>query len=165
MPDSANESGVSASEKPSYPLASLIKRLAALVYDVLVYAAIAMAYGFAVIGIKYGLLGVELAENQRAEIGVVGFFGLLATLWGFSAFFWLKKGGQTLGMKAWRLRLVGANGENLSAGGAVKRLIFGSITLLTGGLGYFWALLDSDSASLHDRLSATRVIQLPKVKK
>ncbi|MEO6103533.1 MAG: RDD family protein, partial [Pseudoxanthomonas sp.] len=37
-----------------------------------------------------------------------------------------------------------------------------TVSLLLGGLGFWWAWVDRDRLTLHDRASGTRVIRLPK---
>jgi uncharacterized RDD family membrane protein YckC len=72
----------------------------------------------------------------------------------FAAYFlrcWLR-GGQTLAMKAWRIRLVGVTPEK-----AILRF-FLALLLVPTGLGIFWALFDSEKQFLHDRLSGTRLV-------
>ncbi|MEY8251112.1 MAG: RDD family protein, partial [Colwellia sp.] len=73
----------------------------------------------------------------------------------FFVYFWSKKG-QTLGMRAWRLRLQNLDGSLLSKTTAVKRLV---PTLL--GLGNFWVLFDrKNKLSLQDRITNTEVVVL-----
>jgi uncharacterized RDD family membrane protein YckC len=75
----------------------------------------------------------------------------------FAAYFlrcWLR-GGQTLAMKAWRIRLVG-----VTPGKAIVRF-FLALALVPTGLGIVWALFDSEKQFLHDRLSGTRLVLVP----
>ncbi len=78
-----------------------------------------------------------------------GFIGLF-----FAAYFvwcWLR-GGQTLPMKAWRIRLV-----DVTPGKAILRLVLATLLLPVSIL---WALFDRDRQFLHDRLAATRIISV-----
>ncbi len=145
-----------------YPTANLFKRLAALVYDSLVLMAVAMAYGGVYLGIKYGLLHTPLATDERASMGTPGFAGLVLILEAFYWFFWCR-GGQTIGMKAWRLQLRdNGRAATISLPQALVRGLVGPFSLLLGGLGYWWALLDPQRRSWHDLASSSRVVQLPK---
>ncbi|AXK70924.1 RDD family protein [Lysobacter sp. TY2-98] len=70
-------------------------------------------------------------------------------------------GGQTLGMRPWRLRVIGLAGTP-SRGALVKRYAVGTLSLLAGGLGFWWAWIDRDRLTWHDRASATRVVRFEK---
>ena len=72
----------------------------------------------------------------------------------FAAYFlwcWLR-GGQTLAMKAWRIRLV-----DLSPGKALVRLLL-AFLLVPTGISMVWALFDRDRQFLHDRVAGTRLV-------
>ena len=56
---------------------------------------------------------------------------MLAVAWAFYGWFWLH-GGQTLGMRAWRLKLVTDDGRPLTAGDCLRRSVFATPSLLAG---------------------------------
>ena len=141
--------------------AGLIKRFAAAIYDSLLIMAISLAYSAIALAVKTLLLGESLAPGEKAEMGIIGFIGWIAIWVGFYVLFW-QRFGQTLGMKAWRLKLTNADGKKPSVGQCLLRCFFGGISLACFGLGYFWLWLDPERLTLHDRLSRTRVLQLPK---
>ena len=87
---------------------------------------------------------------------------LLATWALFYLWFWTH-GGQTLGMRAWRIRLLSAEGATVGLGRALLRLGAAAISTLPLGLGHLWLLLDRDRLAWHDRLSGTRLVLLAKV--
>ncbi len=73
----------------------------------------------------------------------------------FFVFFWAKSG-QTLGMKAWRLRVQNQDGTRISKITGIKRLL---PTLL--GLGNLTVIFDrKNKLSLQDRLTNTEVVVL-----
>lgn len=154
MPDNTRE---------ALPPAVLWKRLFAIIYDTLIYMAMAMAYAAFVLFIKVQIAG-EPVPGERATLGTVGFIGLVFFLSTFCSFCWRARGGQTLGMKAWRLILVNDQGQKPSWGQCYLRCLLAPIMLVAGGLGYLYALIDKDSRTLHDILSKTRMLQLPKSK-
>ena len=86
---------------------------------------------------------------------------LLAIIAGFFIWFWTH-GGQTLGMRSWRLKLVTDQGGVISRSMAVKRLLYALLSLLAVGLGYLWVLFDPQKRAWHDILSNTQLIRLPK---
>jgi len=70
----------------------------------------------------------------------------------FAAYFlwcWLR-GGQTLAMRAWKIRLV-----DVTPGKAVARFLIAAATL---PLSILWAFVDRDRQFLHDRLAGTRLV-------
>ncbi len=148
---------------PSVHSAGLIKRLAAGVYDSLLLLAVSMAYGALALAFKVQILGMELAPGEKANLGVIGFIGWLGIIIGFYSVFW-RRFGQTLGMKAWRLKLTDINGNRPSWGLCIVRCALAMLSLLCLGLGYWWLLFDPDNLTLHDRLSRTRVWLMPKEK-
>ena len=82
---------------------------------------------------------------------------LLFTLFSFYAWFW-RKSGQTLGMRAWKIRIVSELGGNPSWGVAYLRLIFALLSILCLGLGYWWRLFKP--YTWHDRLSQTSIVDI-----
>lgn len=87
------------------------------------------------------------ATSGWPRIALQVFIGLT-----FSAYFlwcWLR-GGQTLPMKAWKIRLV-----NVTPARALARLALAALLLPVSIL---WALVDRDRQFLHDRLAGTRLV-------
>lgn len=70
---------------------------------------------------------------------------------GYFLWCWLR-GGQTLAMKAWHIRLV-----DVTPLRALVRL-FLSFLLVPTGVSIVWALFDRDRQFLHDRLAGTRLV-------
>ena len=129
-------------------------RLLALLYDFfpvlalwfLTAAAFTLAHGDAVRGGWLGLL-------EFAAFWLVA--GLYATLsW--------RRGGQTIGMRPWRLHLRAAGGGEPAMRALWLRYAIGSLSLLAGGLGFWWAWIDRDRLAWHDRASGTRLLRRPK---
>ena len=79
---------------------------------------------------------------------------------GFFALFW-RLGGQTLGMRAWRLQARSEAGP-LSWRQAWLRSVAALLSWLPAGLGFLWSLADADRLAWHDRLSGTRLVVVPK---
>jgi uncharacterized RDD family membrane protein YckC len=78
----------------------------------------------------------------------------------FAAYFlwcWLR-GGQTLAMKTWRIRLVSKVGHrNLAPRAALLRFV-AALLLVPTLLGILWALVDRDRQFLHDRLAGSLLV-------
>jgi uncharacterized RDD family membrane protein YckC len=79
---------------------------------------------------------------------------IVAALAAYFVWCWLR-GGQTLAMKAWRIRLV-----DLTPARALLRFVYALVFLPTG-ISILWALFDKDRQFLHDRLAGTRLIFVP----
>jgi uncharacterized RDD family membrane protein YckC len=142
-------------------IAGLMRRLAAMVYDGLILMAVLMAYGAIALTVKYSVLGATHVEGEKMELGVIGFAIMLVVVIAFYSFFWMR-GGQTVGMKAWRLRLVNNQGLPVDLAQSIKRCIFACLSLGLGGMGYLWCLVDRNGMAAHDHLSGTQVVLLPK---
>ena len=74
---------------------------------------------------------------------------VLAVLAAYFLWCWLR-GGQTLAMRAWRIRLV-----DVTPAKAIARFVL-ALVLLPASI--LWALVDRDRQFLHDRLAGTRLI-------
>ena len=145
------------------PAAGLIRRLAALLYDAFLVLAIWMALGFAV----QIIAGVETNQVIDGRVQTDPVFGLLlfalmcASAAAFYVWFWTR-GGQTLGMLAWRIKAQSRDGSLINLKQALVRLLCAWPAFFLFGLGYLWMFFDPNGDAAHDRLSGTRVILLPR---
>jgi uncharacterized RDD family membrane protein YckC len=133
-------------------LASLRRRLASLLYECLTLAALWFIAGFLVVG----LLPRELTGMARLLFQAY----LILVAGGYFMWFW-RRGGQTLAMKTWRLRLVDTRGGALTPRQALARFALAALGTLCLGAGFLWALVDRDRQFLHDRVAGTRVARVP----
>lgn len=76
----------------------------------------------------------------------------------FFAGFWTH-GGQTLGMKSWRIRLVAADGGPVGWGPALLRCLAAVLSWVCLGAGFWAALFDRDRRTWHDRISDTYLVR------
>jgi uncharacterized RDD family membrane protein YckC len=135
---------------PPFEPASLFKRCAAFSYDLLLLVGL-MA--------SFTLLAVLLHGGAIAPGSLWFQLALLAIVTVFFCGFWTR-GGQTLGMRAWRIRVVGQDGTPLSWPRAVLRFAAGVVALLPLGLGLWWGIFDAQRRGWHDRLTNTRVVRV-----
>jgi uncharacterized RDD family membrane protein YckC len=133
--------------------AGLLRRLAAMLYDALLLLALFMLAG----GVALLATGGEAVP--AGSVWYQAYLLLIAML--FLCGFWIN-GGQTLGLRSWRLRVESADGGPLDARMALLRFAAGFVALAPAGLGLFWLLFDPERRAWHDRLSGTRVVLLPK---
>jgi len=139
---------------PTAAPAGLPRRLMSLFYDVLLIAAVWMA-GTAVL---LPVTGGEAIEGVWRGLYQLYILGLT---FGFFALFWIR-GGQTLGMKAWNIHVVRTDNTGLTLADALRRFIACIPSILPAGIGLLWCLFTRDGQALHDRLSNTKVIFIPR---
>lgn len=137
----------------SKPAALIGWRLLALFYDLWPAAALWMA-----------VAALFLLANNNTPLAAfsAGQIALWCVCWlvagGYAIVSW-HRGGRTLGMRPWRLRVIGLAGAHPSLTALSKRYVIGTLSLLLGGLGFWWAWFDRDGLTWHDRLSGTRLIR------
>lgn len=73
-----------------------------------------------------------------------------------------QRGGQTLGMRPWRLRVVAEDGGVPATADLCRRYALATLSVAACGLGLLWSLIDGERRALHDLGSATRLVRLPK---
>lgn len=133
--------------------AALWRRLVAMVYDTLLLVAVLMTATAVILPLTGGeAISGPLRWPYRAYLLFVG-CGFFAVFWHF--------GGQTLGMRAWRLQVRGAAGP-VSWREAWLRSLSAIVSWLPLGLGYLWSLFDDEQRTWHDRLSGTNLVVIPK---
>lgn len=89
-------------------------------------------------------------------------FVVFLTIAGLYATLSWKRGGQTIGMRPWRLHVVAAGGGAPGIARLWLRFGVGLLSLAAAGLGFWWAWFDRDRLTWHDRASGTRLIRVPK---
>ncbi|MGB1188776.1 MAG: RDD family protein [Pseudomonadales bacterium] len=139
-------------ERLSQPNARLLVRIAALIYDSFLVVAIWMLSS---------LLLVAVTDLGEGLTGPLYQAFLYLELLAFYIYFWSFRG-QTLGMQVWRLQVVSESGDILNRRKAMLRFLTATPSVGCLGIGLLWVLVNPERAALHDLLSKTRVIQLPK---
>jgi uncharacterized RDD family membrane protein YckC len=132
--------------------AGLGRRLASLVYEGMLVLAVLFAAAFAFQVTASGPPGP--LEGWTRHI----FQGYLFLVAGFYFVWPWARGGQTLPMKTWKLRLVRADGAPLGPRRALARYALSWLSVLSIGAGFAWAVFDRDRQFLHDRLAGTRIV-------
>lgn len=157
--------------------AGLPRRLAAVVYDGLLLLAVLFVATALALGLAVALLGGAAVKLKNPLVGNPFFQTyLLFICFFFYGGFWTH-GGQTLGMRAWRLRIQRRDdGRGIGWWQALARFLLGSVWLpvmlflyrllglssslsLVAGLGTLWITL---WLRWPDRLSETELVLLPK---
>lgn len=138
--------------------ASLTKRLAAGIYDLLPLIGLWMATAVVVLfafGVQTDVAHLSSAYRITLQLA------LLAVTCGYFCVSWVR-GGQTIGMRAWRLRVVSAAGGALPWTRALLRFFVAIASVTAIGLGFFWCLIDEEGRAWHDIAAASRVISVPR---
>ena len=136
-----------------FPAPAIFRRLAGMCYEAILLAGVLVV----ALIIPHVLIGVF---THRVATALVLWPHLFVVLLIYFVGFW-SKGGQTLAMKTWRIRLVTRHGHGIGTRQALLRYFLCWPSLALGGIGIFWALIDSDRQFLHDRLAGTRLIRAP----
>ena len=137
-------------------------RLLALFYDFWPALALWMLLSLA-FTLGYAIAGHDPHQNIHPFSGLQWLLWL--TCWlvtgAYAVASW-RRGGQTLGMRPWRLRIIGTHDQAPAWRALCLRYIVGTLSLLAAGLGFWWAWLDRDRLTWHDRASGTRIRREPK---
>lgn len=75
-------------------------------------------------------------------------------------YFWTAGGGQTLGMRALKLRVQRSGGGSLGFAHALGRYLWLGVAILPLGLGVFWVAWDAKKQGWHDKMADTVVIRM-----
>lgn len=144
--------------------APLLKRLMAFLYDLFILFALSMGYWALATIFMVFILGQQDSRSFSTGQNIVFLGGWFLTLIGFYWFFW-KRAGQTVGMRAWRLKLISTDQTPLSHSQILIRVIIAPISIGLLGLGYWWSFLNKNQASWHDLASHTQVVMTIKPEK
>lgn len=136
--------------RPDARPCSLPRRLAAILYDGLILIGLWMIATAAVV-IPLGD-AVETGNPVFRLFVLLVAFGYLGGCWRF--------GRQTVGMRAWKIRLEAPEAPPSIARLAV-RFVVGIASIVTAGAGFWTALWRDDAATWHDRASETRLVVIP----
>ena len=148
----------------NFPDAGPIRRVLALAYDTLMVAAISLVYALIISIATVAFTALSVGDAVVVYDQLWYQLGFVAVNGGFFIYFW-RHGGQTIGMRAWRLKLIDENtGGTATMKQCVLRCVLAPISIVCLGAGYWWGWFDEKGCAAHDRLTKTRVLLLPKKK-
>lgn len=132
------------SATPSPRYAGLMRRLLSMLYEALVFGGVLFIAALIFIVLR----------NPQAP-GAMPFFRvyLILVALGFFTWFWTH-GGQTVAMRAWRIRIERRDGTILNFPQATLRFFLAWLSIVS----VLWAIVDRDHQFLHDRLAGTRIV-------
>ena len=124
-----------------------LRRLAAQLYDIFLLVAILFLATAILLPFTSG---ESISEQQiliyRIYLAVISFL--------FYGWFWTH-GGQTLGLRAWKIKVLTLNKKPISWKQAFLRFITAIISWSVLGLGFLWIFMNKRRYSWHDYLSKT----------
>ena len=134
--------------------AGLVRRLMAIMYDL-----------FLLLAMLFIATAIAMIFNQGNAIepgqAIYPFYivYLLVLSFVFYGWFWTH-GGQTLGMKTWKMRLQQDDGKPLSWNLALIRFAIALVSVSVLGLGFIWSLFESKRRCWHDLASHSVLLDL-----
>ena len=133
------------------PLAApgLLRRLGTIVYDALLLLAVLFFATAILLPFNAGEAFSSKHVFYPAYLIIVSFL--------FYAWFWIH-GGQTLGMRAWKIKLHSADGRPMNWRRAAMRFAVAGLSWACLGLGFVWCLFDPQRRCWHDAASNTRLV-------
>jgi uncharacterized RDD family membrane protein YckC len=129
---------------------SMRRRLASMLYESILLIAV---WFIAVWLFQFAAATLDIAGWRRhlLQAFVIAVFAL------YFLYCWLR-GGQTLAMKTWRIRVVSRDGHRSLAPKAALLRFIAALLLVPTLLGILWALVDRDRQFLHDRLAGSLLV-------
>lgn len=144
-----------ASSSENQKPANLLRRLGAIFYDALLLVALLVLGSFLYVPVAGNALPAPLGRVlYQIFLLAIGFF--------YFTGFWVH-GGQTLGLRTWKLRLVTRDGSSVTWSQAAQRFVLALVSWLCLGLGFLWVLVDREKLAWHDRFSGTRLVRVPDI--
>lgn len=126
------------------------RRLMILLYDSVILLALLLLASAA--ALPFGGENLRAFQDPWFTLWLFGVcFAYLATCW--------RAAGMTLGMRAWKVRLVTEDGRGISWPLCLLRFCVGLISVALFGLGVLWALLDKKNRTWHDLAARTVMIK------
>lgn len=125
----------------------LARRLAAIVYDTLILTAVMIPA--TALWLPFTKAAIEPATRWFQLY-------LASILLSYFVGFWWRRG-QTIGMVAWRFRVVADDGAAVTLMQAALRALTAPFSWVALGAGFLWSLADRHRRGWHDLLSNTRL--------
>jgi uncharacterized RDD family membrane protein YckC len=136
-------------KKPGLELFSkpgFFRRLTVILYDLLLLIAVLFVATALVLPLNAG----KAYTTQQFFFPLY----LLLVSFLFYAWFWTH-GGQTLGLRAWKIKVLTLDKKTISWKQALLRFAAALLSWGFFGLGFMWILVDKNQCSWHDHLSKT----------
>ena len=91
---------------------------------------------------------------------ILVYSAIVAVLWSWYFVGFIGNNGQTPGKKLVGIQVRQQDGSPVTYGIAANRFFIGySVSIMSLGLGFYWALFDPNNEAWHDKIASTRVIR------
>jgi uncharacterized RDD family membrane protein YckC len=144
-------------KKPGQPADNaapgFLRRIAAVFYDI-----------FLLLAVLFVATAIALPLNAGKAFAYGQFFYplyLFIVSFLFYGWFWTH-GGQTLGLRSWKIKLISTTGKQITWQQAALRYLCALLSWLCLGMGFVWILIDKDHRAWHDILSKSRLVMTEK---
>lgn len=137
---------------------SFLRRLGAMFYDGLLFGGTVLIVGGILATVVNQTMGTDylppgsLAANSLFIVYILLFFLLFGWFW--------THGGQTLGMRAWKIRVVTYDEQPLNWQQALFRFVSSLVSWLVFGAGFLIVIFDPEKLGWHDRFSRTKLVRV-----
>ena len=129
------------------------RRFAAICYDTILLIAVLFVATASLLPFNSGQAFISGQYYYSIYLFIISFI--------FFGWFWTH-GGQTLGQRAWKIRVLTFEHEQLSWKQAFIRFLWAIFSWAVFGLGFLWIIVSKEKLSWHDSLSKTRLFYEPK---
>ena len=137
----------------SFEPAGLLPRLGAVLYDSLLLLAVWFCATAILLPFTHGEALQAGNPLYTSYLFMISFF--------FYGWFWVH-GGQTLGLRAWRLRVQRPDGRPITWLQALLRFLTALVSWAALGMGFWWILIDRQKRGWHDLYSETVTARVSK---
>lgn len=129
---------------------SLLRRFGAIFYDSFLLLTVLFVASFIIV----------IPTGIRPQDPYFFLFQIYIFVIAYLFFAWCwTRGGQTLGLRTWKMKVVNEDNTKLSYTTALIRFIVSMISWLPFGLGYLWSLWDKQHRTWHDIASKTKLVR------
>lgn len=136
--------------EPAGTPCGLIRHLLVMIYDgVVIVALLMLATGFAMLAGTGNHTAMQ--DPLYTAYLVLVWFVYLAWCW--------RKGGMTLGMRAWHVCITDETGRRPGWIWCAIRFLTSILSAAAAGLGFLWSMIDSEKRTWHDKASRTRLLR------
>jgi uncharacterized RDD family membrane protein YckC len=129
------------------------RRIAAICYDAILLIAVLFIATALLLPINSGQAFTTEQYYYPIYLFIISFF--------FFGWFWTH-GGQTLGQRAWKIKVLTFTGKQLNWQQAFIRFLWAIFSWALCGLGFLWILVSKDKLAWHDHLSKTKIVYVSK---
>lgn len=133
------------------PPITLLRRLGAIFYDSFLLLTVLFVASFIIV----------IPTGIKPEDPFFFLFQLYIFVIAYLFYAWCwTRGGQTLGMRTWKMKLVYEDGSKVTWGQALLRFVVAIFSWLLFGLGFLWSIWDKQHRTWHDIVSKTNLIRV-----